>query len=75
MIDNKLGENRIAVGIVLCICGVSLGGLLKLALGVNISWLSTVIILISLIFRPPYSWSAPLTRISVSAHWSPVSAA
>lgn len=47
MIDNKIGESRVAVGIVLCICGVSLGGLLKLALGVNISWLSTVIILIS----------------------------
>lgn len=46
MLKNK-SEQRHSVGIVLCICGVSIGGLIKVALGVNFSWISTLIIIIS----------------------------
>lgn len=43
-------KQRISVGLVLSICGVSVGGLIKLALGVNYSWLSAAIILLSILF-------------------------
>lgn len=46
MIRNK-SEQRFSAGIVMCICGVSIGGLIKLAMGVNYSWISTLIIMIS----------------------------
>ncbi len=41
-------ERRIAVGLALSICGVSIGGLVKVAIGINVSWISILIILISL---------------------------
>lgn len=46
MIKGK-SEQRVSIGIVLCICGVSIGGLIKLAQGVNYSWMSTLIIIVS----------------------------
>lgn len=46
MIKNK-SEQRVSIGIILCICGVSIGGLIKLAQGVNYPWLSTLIVIIS----------------------------
>lgn len=46
MIRNK-SEQRFSAGIVMCICGVSIGGLIKLAMGVNYSWISALIIMIS----------------------------
>ena len=44
---NNMRKRRVAVGIILCICGVSIGGLIKLARGVNYSWISTLIVIIS----------------------------
>ena len=46
---NSFRNHRISIGIVLCICGVSIGGLIKLAAGVNYSWLSALIIIFSTI--------------------------
>lgn len=46
----KNGRNqRISIGLVWCICGISIGGLVKLAFGTNFSWISASIILLSTI--------------------------
>lgn len=53
-------NQRQSLGIVLCICGISIGGLIKLAMGVNYSWLSLFIILLSLILLIDFGHIASL---------------
>ncbi len=50
MISNATKKNRcISIGLALSICGVSIGGLLKVAIGINLSWISILIISVSII--------------------------
>lgn len=43
--DRDLVRNqRLSLGVVLSICGISIGGLIKLAIGINYSWISSIIV-------------------------------
>ena len=64
LMNNVISRNRkLSIGIVLCICGVSIGGLIKLAMGVNYSWISGFIIVLSVLALLDIKRATALRRI------------